>query len=163
MIRSRLAVTAALAVCGLFAASALAQAAPVSVGHSGWSWGDPQPQGNTLNGIGFSGARGYAAGDFGTLLRSDDAGASWEGLPTGITDPLVTVRVIDANTVVIGGGCALRRSTDGGQSFTRLPWTASDEDCPSSIATYAFPNASVGYLITEDGSVLRTADGGSTF
>src|SRR5438552_2180197 len=43
----------------------------VSVGHSGWSWGDPQPQGNRLNGIDFAGSRGYAAGDFGTLLRTD--------------------------------------------------------------------------------------------
>src|SRR6187431_2135811 len=40
--------------------------AGVSVGHSGWFWGDPQPQGNTLNGIDFAGSRGYAAGDFGT-------------------------------------------------------------------------------------------------
>ena len=110
--------------------------AGVSVGHSGWFWGDPQPQGNTLNGIDFAGSRGYAAGDFGTLLRTDDDGATWEGLPTGITAPLVTVRAIDSNTVVIGGDCALRRSDDGGQTFTRLPWTGSDQSCPSQIASF---------------------------
>jgi photosystem II stability/assembly factor-like uncharacterized protein len=135
----------------------------VSVGHSGWFWGDPQPQGNSLRGIDFVGSRGYAAGDFGTLLRTDDGGATWEGLPTGITAPLVTVRVIDSDTVVIGGDCALRRSDDGGQTFTRLPWTGSDQSCPSPIASFAFPSPSVGYLMTKDGSILRTADGGQTF
>jgi photosystem II stability/assembly factor-like uncharacterized protein len=135
----------------------------VSVGHSGWRWGDPQPQGNTLNGIDFAGSRGYAAGQFGTLLRTDDGGDTWDGLPTGITARLVNVRVVDANTVVIGGDCALRRSDDGGQTFTRLPWTASDQSCESSIASFAFPSPSVGYLMTEDGSILRTDDGGSTF
>lgn len=140
-----------------------APAGGVSVGHSGWSWGDPQPQGNSLHGIDFVGSRGYAAGDFGTLLRTDDGGATWEGLPTGIAAPLVTVRVIDSSTVVIGGNCALRRSDDGGKTFTRLPWTGSDQSCPSPIASFAFPSPSVGYLMTEDGSILRTADGGKTF
>jgi photosystem II stability/assembly factor-like uncharacterized protein len=135
----------------------------VSVGHSGWFWGDPQPQGNALNGIDFAGSRGYAAGDFGTLLRTDDGGATWDGLPTGITARLVNVRVVNASTVVIGGDCALRRSDDGGQTFTRLPWTASDQNCPSSIASFYFPSASVGYLMTRDGSILRTDDGGATF
>lgn len=135
----------------------------VSVGHSGWFWGNPQPQGNSLRGIDFVGSRGYAAGDFGTLLRTDDGGETWEGLPTGITAPLVTVRVIDSNTVVIGGDCALRRSDDGGKTFTRLPWTGSDQSCPSPIASFAFPSPSVGYLMTRDGSILRTDDGGQTF
>ena len=135
----------------------------VSVGHSGWLWGTPQPQGNALHGIDFAGSRGYAAGDFGTLLRTDDGGETWEGLPTGITAPLVTVRVVDSNTVVIGGDCALRRSDDGGQTFTRLPWTSSDQNCPSEIASFSFPSASVGYVMTQDGSILRTNDGGATF
>src|SRR4051794_4759830 len=116
-----------------------AAGAGVSVGHSGWFWGDPQPQGNALNGIDFAGSRGYAAGDFGTLLRTDDAGATWDGLPTGITAPLVNVRVVDANTVVIGGDCALRRSDDGGERFTPLSWAASGGKFPGPLAPLYFP------------------------
>src|SRR5215211_5361182 len=137
--------------------------AQVSVGHSGWFWGNPQPQGNTIRGMAFAGSRGYAAGEFGTLLATDDAGASWTGISTGITRNLVRVRAIDANTVVIGGGCALRRSDDGGQTFQRLPWTASDTDCPSELASFFFPSPGVGYLLTLDGAVFQTADGGQTF
>jgi photosystem II stability/assembly factor-like uncharacterized protein len=64
---------------------------------------------------------------------------------------------------VIGGACALRRSDDGGQSFSRLPWTASDSSCPSEIASFHFPSPSTGYLLTQDGSVFKTTDGGDTF
>ena len=153
----------ALAVgVGVLALSA--RAAPAaSVGHSGWFWGNPLPQGNALSGIDFAGARGYAAGAFGTVLRTDDGGGSWTGISTGITADLVRVRAIDANTVVIGGGCSLRRSNDGGQSFARLPWTASDANCPSPIASFHFVDGAVGYLLTLDGSVFRTTDGGQTF
>ena len=152
-----------IAVIGaVFALSSQASAAVFS-GHSGWFWGSPQPQGNDLSGLDFVGARGYAAGTFGTLLRTDDGGGSWTAVNTGLTDPLVRVRVIDANTVVVGGGCALRRSDDGGQSFARLPWTASDKGCPSPISSFFFVSGSVGYLMTRDGSVFRTTDGGQTF
>ncbi len=160
---TRLAIVVAAAVGALTVGVASASAAPVSAGHSGWTWGNPQPQGNSLSGLDFAGTRGYAAGEFGTLLRTDDAGATWTGVNTGLTDPLVSVQVIDPNTVVVGGACALRRSNDGGASFTRLPWTASDDDCPSAIASFNFASGTVGYLLTRDGSVFRTADGGQTF
>ncbi len=150
----------ATALLGLIVVGALGA---VSVGHSGWNWGSPQPQGNDLNGLDFAGGRGYASGAFGTLLRTDDAGQSWVGIATGLTQPLLRVRAIDANTVAIGGGCALRLSDDGGASFRRLPWTPSDQSCPSELASFSFPNTTTGYLLTEDGSVLRTDDGGQSF
>ena len=81
-----LAIVAALA----FAPSASAQ---VSVGHSGWSWGNPVPQGNTLHAVEFSGGIGYAAGDFGTLLRTPDGGSTWQGIATGITGNLLRIRL----------------------------------------------------------------------
>jgi len=163
MRRSRLVLGVLALVLASLGLSTQASAAPVSVGHSGWFWGNPQPQGNTIRGMAFAGNRGYAGGDFGTLLSTEDAGASWTGIPTGITSSLVRVRAIDANTVVIGGGCALRRSDDAGQSFQRLPWTASDSDCPSPLASFHFPSPSVGYLVTDEGTLFRTDDAGQTF
>src|ERR671919_639467 len=119
MFGSRLVATSALVVCALLGGAQVANAAPVSVGHSGWSWGDPRPQGNTLQGLDFAGARGYAAGGFGTLLRTDDAGETWAGVPTGLTDALRKVRVIDANTVVIGGGFAVCAADEGGEGVIK--------------------------------------------
>lgn len=153
-------VAAAAAVLLLAPATA---GAAVSTGHSGWTWGNPLPQGNTLRALEFSGQRGYAAGQFGTLLRTDDGGATWSGIATGITSDLRRIRLISQDSLVIGGACTVRRSDDGGQSFTRLPWTSSDEGCTSPVSSLAFPSSAVGYLVLEDGNVLRTADGGRTW
>jgi photosystem II stability/assembly factor-like uncharacterized protein len=137
--------------------------APVSVGHSGWNWGNPLPQGASLRALEFVGTRGYAAGDFGTVLRTDDAGQTWVGIATGIIPDLRRIRVLGGDTVIIGGGCTLRRSDDGGQSFNRLEFTASELRCTTGLASFAFPSAGVGYLLLDDGTILRTTDGGQRF
>src|SRR4051794_1825767 len=152
-----------LAATVLALALAPAAGAQVSVGHSGWSWGNPQPQGNTLHAVEFAGGVGYAAGDFGTLLRTGDGGGTWQGVATGITGNLLRIRAIDPNTVVIGSGCVLRRSDDGGQTFHRLPFVPSETGCPAGLASFHFPSPQVGYIVLSDGSVIQTADGGLSF
>ncbi len=137
--------------------------AATGVGHSGWYWGSPLPQGNALAAVDFSGGTGYAVGGFGTVVRSPDGGATWTGLGSGLTTDLTVVDAVSAGTVVVGGQCALRRSDDGGQTFRRLPWTASDLRCSSPIRAVRFPSASVGYLLLDDGTLLRTGDGGRTW
>src|SRR6185503_15485302 len=70
---------------------------------------------------------------------------------------------IDADSLVFAGGCAVRRSDDAGAHFTRLPWTASDLNCPEPIVSLSFPSDQVGYLLVRNGNVFRTADGGKTW
>src|SRR5215212_2094991 len=111
---------AALACALLLALPAAAHAAPVRVAHAGWTWGNPLPQGDTLDAVDFVGARGYAVGEFGTMLRTDDGGATWTGVSTGLTEDLTDVRMITPDSVVIAGGCPVRRSDDGGRRFRRL-------------------------------------------
>jgi photosystem II stability/assembly factor-like uncharacterized protein len=137
-------------------------AAGVSVGHSGWEWSNPLPQGNSIRSLDFIGASGYAAGDFGTVLRTDDSGATFSAVASGLTEDLVRVRMIDLDSLVIAGGCALRRSDDAGSSFRRLDWAA-DSGCRSPLASIAFPSGSVGYVLQQDGRVHRTADGGESW
>ena len=139
-----------------------AQAA-VRAGHSGWEWADPLPQGHTINAVDLSGSIAYAAGDFGTLLRSDDGGLTWAGLATGVTADLERVTAVDADSVVVAGRCLLRRSDDAGATFTRLPWTLSDDRCVSPIAGVTFPTEQHGYLALQNGTVHQTADGGRTW
>jgi photosystem II stability/assembly factor-like uncharacterized protein len=152
-----------IAVAGALALPASGAAAPVTVGHSSWSWGNPVPQGNTLRAIEFTGGRGYAAGAFGTVMRTDDGGLNWTGIATGIVEDLQRVRALGENTVIIGAGCLLRRSDDGGQTFRRLPFVPSEQRCPAGVSSFHFPTADVGYLALSDGTVLRTGNGGSSF
>ena len=152
-------------VAGLAAllAAAVPAGAGVSVGHSGWVWGNPLPQGNSIRVLDFSGGTGYAAGDFGTLLKTTDAGATWAGVPTGITSTINRIDVISPQSVVIGGGCSARRSDDGGATFHRLPFTPSELRCQHSIQSMSFPSSAVGYILLADGTLLSTSDGGSSF
>jgi photosystem II stability/assembly factor-like uncharacterized protein len=152
-------------VAGLacLAAGAPAAAAAVSVGHSGWIWGNPLPQGNTIRVLDFNGGTGYAAGDFGTLLKTTDAGATWTGVPTGITSDLNRIDVISPTSVVIGGGCSARRSDDGGATFHRLPFTPSELRCKEDIQSMSFPTGDAGFVLLRDGTLVATGDGGTTF
>jgi len=154
---------AAVSTLATLCAFALPSSAAVSVGHSGWYWGNPLPQGNDLFEVEMFGMRGYAVGAFGTVLRTDDAGSSWTGLPSGTTTDLTDLQVLDADTVLTGGGCALRRSDDGGRGFKRLPFTASDQRCSAEVSSFHFPTQATGYILLGDGTVLQTPDGGGSF
>jgi len=137
--------------------------ASVLEGHAGWFWGNPVPQGNTLRAVAFAGDRGYAVGDFGTVMRSDDGGASWAGITTGTIASLRLVDPIAPDTLIVGGACVLRRSDDAGRSFVSLPWTPSRFACRPELTSLAFPSTDVGYLLLSDGTLLRTRDGGRTW
>src|SRR3954451_24873276 len=154
---------APLAVLALLCLPAAAHAAPVAVAHAGWTWGSPLPQGDNLTALAFQGQRGYAVGEFGTMLRTDDGGASWAGVSTGLTEDLDQVRMISPDSVVVAGGCPVRRSDDGGRTFRRLPWTASDARCTAGVASLAFPTPAIGYLLLHNGNVLRSSDSGRTW
>lgn len=152
-------------VCSIAALTVLAPSAvgAVRTSHSGWAWGDPRPQGLSLDAVAFAGQTGYAAGAFGTLLKSTDGGATWSGVSTGLTESLTTIRLLGPQILVVAGNCALRRSSDGGQTFRRLPWAASDERCTGGIRAVSFPSSSVGILVLGNGNVLRSTDEGRTW
>jgi photosystem II stability/assembly factor-like uncharacterized protein len=152
-----------LAVLLSLALPASASAA-VTVGQSGWSWGNPTPQGNAVRAIEFGGGKGYAVGDSGTALRTDDNGATWSGLATGTAAHLERVQVIDADSIIVlgGDGCVIRRSDDAGKSFKRL-FAVSEIGCPDPVQSLFFVSETTGYLLLRDGSVLLTKDKGETF
>ena len=114
------ALTGVLLALSLYAASA---GASVQVGSSGWLWGNPLPQGNSINAISFAGTTGYAVGEFGTILATSDAGSTWTGLSSGTFTNLDEVQAIDGDSLYAGGGCVGRRSDDGGKTFKRVAFT----------------------------------------
>jgi photosystem II stability/assembly factor-like uncharacterized protein len=162
MNRLRLIGALACAAALLAAVPALAPAS-VQVGSSGWQWGNPLPQGNTLRSMSFAGANGYAAGDFGTLLRTSDGGATWSGLLSGTFTNLTEVQAIDTDAVFAAGGCVARRSDDGGATFTRVAFTPVESSCREQFAAGWFVSRQTGFLALTDGTVLRTDNNGDTF
>ena len=155
------------ALAAALTAALLALAAPaganVQVGSSGWQWGNPLPQGNTVRAMTFAGSTGYAAGDFGTLLKTTDGGTTWSGLPVGTLTGLSVVQALDPDTVVAGGGCVARRSVDGGRTFTAIRFTPVESSCVAKLHDLSFVTRDLGWLLLSDGSVRATTDGGATF
>lgn len=154
----------ALAGGALLTSTGLAAAAPVQVSGSGWAWGNPTPQGNTLRAMDVAGGRAFAVGDAGTVLRTDDNGAGWTGLPSGTALGLTTVQAVSRDVVVVSGGdgCVLRRSDDGGLTFRRV-FVLAEQNCPDRVAQATFVTPDVGYVALRDGSILRTTDKGESF
>src|ERR1700754_1235825 len=154
-------------LAGALAATAVLAApagASVQVSQSGWQWGNPTPQGNTIRAMDFIAGRGYAIGDDGTALRTDDGGATWTGLATGTSQDLTRVQAVTPDVLVIlgGEGCVVRRSDDGGKTFRKI-YVLAETNCPERVAAASFINPLVGYLLLRNGDVLRTTDGGQSF
>jgi photosystem II stability/assembly factor-like uncharacterized protein len=158
--------TTAVVLGLLIAVTTLAgvSAAAVNVSDSGWSWGNPTPQGRTLHAIAFSGGVGYAVGNGGTVLSTSNGGSSWSGLPTGTTGELESVQVLSSASVVVGGGggCITRISNNGGQTFTRI-FNIAESGCPEPVAAFSFVSPQSGFLLLRNGVLEATADGGEAF
>ncbi len=126
----------------LAAAPSGASALGVALSTSGWNWTNPAPQGNTLNGIAFTGNTGFAYARGGTILRTDDGGDTWKGLATGTSALIYDVDLVDANTIVarVGGQqpCSLRLSTDGGATFTRIVFDGQEATCDVPVQSVDF-------------------------
>jgi photosystem II stability/assembly factor-like uncharacterized protein len=154
-------------VIAALAAFALISTASAGVNNpqSGWYSGNPLLGPNTLRDLSCSGATCYASGDFGTLLKSVDNGASWRGIVTGLTLDLTRVRLAGGSPdrVIVGGGCALRRSDNGGSTFARLPFSARDQGCPNPVVAFSFPSDRTGLILLQGARVLFTSDGGRSF
>lgn len=141
---------------------------PIPYGNTSWHWGSPRPQGVPLSEVDFEGRRGYAAGAEGVLLRSDDSGSTWRSLAPGTVRDFSSVEALGAGVLVVSACELLLRSDDSGRTFRRLalpPVTALRPRgifCPSRRAV-DFVDRQLGYLLLEDGMLLRTRDGGASF
>lgn len=161
MSKKLLVFTLALALLPVFAAANASAA--VTAGNTGWTWSNPLPQGNSLTNVETVAGRAYVGGKSGTLLRSDDGGATWTGIRSGISADIVAVHAITADSVIFASACALRRTDDGGATVKRLPWGTSDVTCPSPIVSLSFPTPTAGYLLLASGDVMATTDGGNSW
>ena len=154
------------AALGLAARPGAAQLDPSLVDAPFWRWEHPWPTGYSLSGASAP-APGAAvvAGERGTLLRTTDAGVSWQALHYGGRAP-VRVQFVDAAHGWVSdqdpAPSTLYRTLDGGQSWQPLAAT------PPTLGMYdfTFVTATRGYLLEQAGTghyLHRTLDGGLTW
>ncbi|MFH1699684.1 MAG: YCF48-related protein [Candidatus Zixiibacteriota bacterium] len=85
-------------------------------GKTGWFWQNPIPQGNDLYAISFTDTNnGTAVGENGTILRTNNGGASWKIQTSGTSKDLLGVSLTDANKcTTVGRNGTILRTTNGG-------------------------------------------------
>lgn len=87
-----------------------------------WFWQNPLTQGNSLNGTYFiSHDTGWAVGDFGTMLKTTNAGAVWSIQSSPTTNSLYGISFFDSSNGIIAGGNPGRgvilRTSDRGKNW----------------------------------------------
>jgi len=115
----------------------------------------------TLYGVDFvSNTLGWMVGAGGTILRTDDGGATaWVTQPSGTTALLAKVDFVDQNTGwVVGDGLVLR-STNGGTAWAPQPTGVAG----ALWRDVMFRDSSVGIVVGNTGRIARTTDGGATW
>ncbi len=102
---------------------------------------------------------GFVTGTSGTVLKTRDAGATWQSLKLG-TDQ--TISALSFPTPTVGYAAedrgTVRKTTDAGWSWQRLlvptEWN---------LFALVFPTSIVGYIVGGGGAMFKTTDAGATW
>lgn len=108
-----------------------------------------------------AGERLVAAGDFGTILLSDDGGRSWhqaQSVPTRVTLTALDF-VDDRHGWAVGHGGIVLATDDGGEHWTIRHRAGSDV----ALFSVHFDDPRRGLVVGSFGFAARTVDGGATW
>lgn len=98
-------------------------------------------------------------GEAGTLLRSVDAGASWQALASPYAGSFFGIQPLPSGAVLVYGmRGALLRSEDGGVSWRRL-----ENQGAESLLGSVVDGARGVSIVGQNGVILHSQDGGATF
>lgn len=100
----------------------------------------------------------FIVGERGYVLRSEDAGQSWEELSTEVNENFNSVHIITKDTIILSSAEILMKSFDGGSSWERLEISAD----VVLLKTF-FVNTQVGHGVCKGGIIIKTTDGGNSW
>lgn len=130
---------------------------PLAAQPAGWSWLNPQPQGNDLNDLHVIDAHTIVAvGEMGSMIKSTDGGANWSVLDSGSIWELNAVWFADAQTGWAASARGLLCTNDGGTTWSQQPGISPNEV----LLALFFVNSQTGWAAGGSGKVLKTSDGG---
>jgi photosystem II stability/assembly factor-like uncharacterized protein len=102
---------------------------------------------------------GWVVGNFGTILRSVDAGNRWTRQNSGTLKPLTSVSFTDErHGFVVGGGGTIMTTTDGGKS-----WRMRESGTKDHLLEVHALSSSQAFVSGAFGTLLSTRDGGASW
>ena len=103
---------------------------------------------------------GYAVGDSGIILKTNDYGITWTDISLDTIDSFDAVFFTDENDgFIVGDSGDIHQTSDGGNTWTTYDITTEEV----SINSITFTTTQIGYAVGADGSIFRTDDGGQTW
>jgi photosystem II stability/assembly factor-like uncharacterized protein/uncharacterized caspase-like protein len=102
---------------------------------------------------------GWAVGDEGTILHTDDGGSSWKPQISGTSEKLNSVTFVTSRSGwAVGGGGVILHTQDGGGT-----WKSQFSGTSKFLLSVAFATTQSGWAGGIDGLILHTQDGGLTW
>lgn len=109
--------------------------------------------------------RGFAVGEYGTILKTTDGGASWLPLASPIQRDFNAIAFVNDSTGYIAGGKeandsirTILQTTDAGNT-----WTVLKDEPGGWLTDVYFLNRDTGYITGYQATLLKTTDGGNTW
>jgi photosystem II stability/assembly factor-like uncharacterized protein len=121
-----------------------------------WYWEHPVPQGNHLSELSFNGSSsiGFAVGDYGVILRSDNSGENWELMDSVTTENLTSVFRTENRAYIVGDNGIMLKSDD------LESWYQTESFTHYKLYSVFFGDDDHGYAVGYQGTILKTNSGG---
>jgi photosystem II stability/assembly factor-like uncharacterized protein len=102
---------------------------------------------------------GVVVGDSGTILKTTNAGISWESQLSSTTNSLTSVFFTDINNgTVVGQYGIIKRTTDSGQN-----WFSQISPSTTGLSDVFFTDYNNGIIVGGAGTILKTTDSGQNW
>lgn len=106
-----------------------------------------------------SAAKGYAAGEQGTVISTLNGGKDWEVQQSGTNNKLVSLCFTDSlRGYAVGEKGTFLRTADGG-----ISWIQQSVGTEVSLNSVCFSDSLHGLIVGDAGTILHTEDGGETW
>lgn len=125
-----------------------------------WEWQNPLPQGNNLNDTHFfNNQTGWAVGNYGTILHTDNGGVNWEIRSSGTKNNLNSLSFVGDNEAWIAGDNGLILYSNNGGS----DWIEQNSGTEHNLRDCSFINENFGWAVGDSGLILHTENGGDNW
>jgi ELWxxDGT repeat protein len=98
-----------------------------------------------------------AIGNFGAILKSNDAGNTWRRINTSFKNHLFNIQFVTDNLGYVIGEKIVLKTEDAGETWSKLDIYNDSYPSPKNLF---FLNKDFGFVFGNDGKVFKTTDGG---